>query len=47
MTREITKPQATEQDILYKVLAPPPPPPAAAPARKPVPLAPPPSPPVR
>ena len=50
MTREITKLQATEQDILYKILAPPPPPPAAAPARKPVPLAPPPSqqaPPVR
>jgi len=49
ITREITKLQATEQDILYKILAPPPPPPAAAPARKPVPLAPPPSqaPPVR
>jgi hypothetical protein len=46
LTRDITKLQATEQDILHKISAPPPPPPppppAAAPARKPVPLTPPP-----
>jgi hypothetical protein len=43
MTRDITKLQAAEQDILHKISAPPPRP-AAAPAQKPAPLtAPPPS----
>jgi hypothetical protein len=43
MTRDITnKLQATEHDILEKMISAPPP--AAAPARKPVPLTPPPSP---
>jgi hypothetical protein len=39
MTREITKLEAAEQEILQKISAPPPRP-AEAPARKPVPLAP-------
>jgi hypothetical protein len=47
MTRDITnKLQATEHDILDKMISAPPPPLAAVPARKPVPLTPPP-PPVR
>jgi hypothetical protein len=46
MTRDITKLQAAEQDILHKISEPPPRPPAA-PAHKPVPLTPPPAAPAR
>jgi hypothetical protein len=46
MTRDITKLEAAEQQILQKISAPPPRP-AEAPARKPVPLAPPQAPPAR
>jgi hypothetical protein len=46
MTRDITKLEAAEQEILQKISAPPPRP-AEAPARKPVPLAPPQAPPAR
>jgi hypothetical protein len=43
MTRDITKLQAAEQDILHKISEPPPRPAAAAPVHKPVSLTPPPS----
>jgi hypothetical protein len=46
MTRDITKLQAAEQDILHKISEPPPRP-AAAPVHKPVSLTPPPAPPAR
>jgi len=46
MTRDITKLEAAEQEILHKISAPPPRP-AEAPARKPVPLAPSQAPPAR
>jgi hypothetical protein len=48
MTRDITKLQAAEQDILHKISEPPPrPAAAAAPVHKPVSLTPPPAPPAR
>jgi hypothetical protein len=47
MTRDITKLQAAEQDILHKISEPLPRPTAAAPVHKPVPLTPPPAPPAR